>query len=106
MGTNRKMTGKVWEALPAMHPFSHRVRCSGCGFEYYVGSDGGFRHCPVCGLGDPEGQTNYDKLRGMSVDELASFLGYEYELPPWCGGAMCDAKCDVCVKRWLLAQEQ
>ena len=54
-------------------------QCVMCGRDIPEGS----QVCVICGRGKPKKQTNYDRIRNMSVEELAKFLldvrwDYEY----------------------------
>lgn len=35
-----------------------------------------FKYCPVCGANLNENKINYDRIRNMSVEELAEFMTY------------------------------
>lgn len=48
-----------------------------------------------------EPQTNYDRIKAMSIDELADMVqDISAGSPPWCGQS-CDDNCAYCVKKWL-----
>lgn len=44
-----------------------------------------FKYCPACGANLNQNKTNYDRIRDMSIEELARFIcsiyDYEYESP-------------------------
>ena len=52
-------------------------------------------------------QTNYDRIRNMSVEELAEFMqkcGWDF--PPYCDyqkatRGICNQNCKECAKQWL-----
>lgn len=79
-------------------------KCKDC----YYGKD--FGHCKerrgshqYCFT--PKKQTNYDRIRNMSVEELAKFIpDWSYTKACKCDEeiyADCDNKCWKCVKEWL-----
>lgn len=49
--------------------------------------------------------TNYDRVRNMSIDEIAVFMGEcGHDFPPYCDykkADTCDQNCLVCAKQWL-----
>lgn len=47
--------------------------------------------------------TNYDRIRYMSVEELANLLDtFDNELPPYCRNRYtCEEECMNCAKQWL-----
>lgn len=53
------------------------------------------------------GQTNYDLIRNMSVEELAQFMNdCGHDFPPYCDykdatRGICDQNCLKCAKEWL-----
>ena len=63
----------------------------------------GSQYCIVCGMEKPKKQTNYDRIRNMSVEELAKFMmdiDYVGECPlpkERCKGRTCIE----CIKQWL-----
>lgn len=80
----------------------------------------GAERCVICGRVIPEGkqvcvicghtnkkQTNYDRIRNMSVEELAQFMNdCGHDFPPYCDykdatRGICDQNCLKCAKEWL-----
>lgn len=62
--------------------------------------------CIICGRGKPKKQTNLDRIRNMSVEEMVQFLmkcGWDF--PPYCEYTKatngCDCKCIKCAREWL-----
>lgn len=51
--------------------------------------------------------TNYDRIKNMSVDELAQFMNdCGHDFPPYCDykdatRGLCDQNCLKCAKEWL-----
>ena len=45
--------------------------------------------------------TNLDIIRDLPLERLASFLGYETEIPPWCSAEICESQCAQCAAAWL-----
>ena len=49
--------------------------------------------------------TNYDRVRNMSIDEIAVFMGEcGHDFPPYCDCKKvenCDQNCLSCAKQWL-----
>ena len=77
----------------------------------------GANTCVVCGRDIPEGkqvcvicghtnkkQTNYDRIRNMSVEEMAEAINdFDWISPPFCNCTTTDCTkwCAECVKEWL-----
>ena len=67
----------------------------------------GSQYCVICGNKVRGKQTNYDRIRNMSVEELAEFMqkcGWDF--PPYCDyqkatRGICDQNCLKCAKQWL-----
>ena len=53
---------------------SNAEHCVCCGKVIPEGS----QYCIVCGMEKPKKQTNYDRIRNMSVEELADFIADIY----------------------------
>ena len=49
--------------------------------------------------------TNYDRIRNMSIEEMAVFMGEcGHDFPPYCDykrAGNCDQNCLNCAKKWL-----
>ena len=67
----------------------------------------GSQYCIVCGYKvkqEPK-QTNYDRIRNMSVEELAKLMNKcDWDFPPYCDyneAKTCDQNCLKCAKQWL-----
>ena len=64
-------------------------------------------YCVICGMGIPKKQRQIDRIRNMSVEELAEFMqkcGWDF--PPYCDyqkatRGICDQNCVKCAKEWL-----
>ena len=67
----------------------------------------GSQYCVICGNKVKGKQTNYDRIRGMSVEELAEFMQQcGWDFPPYCDyqkatRGICDQKCLECAKQYL-----
>lgn len=76
-------------------------QCVMCGRDIPEGS----QVCVICGRGKPKKQTNYDRIRNMSVEEMARFMNEcGCDFPPYCGYSKareCDDNCIKCAKLWL-----
>ena len=71
--------------------------------------------CPICEkaelkCGKVKKQTNYDRIRNMSVEEMAEFMNKcGWDFPPYCDhkkaeNSDCDQNCLKCAKEWLEAE--
>lgn len=80
---------------------SKTEHCVCCGREIPEGS----QVCIVCGYGAEKKQTNYDRIRGMSVEEMVELMQKcGWDCPPYCGYRKiqsCDQNCLKCAKQWL-----
>ena len=77
-------------------------QCVICGRDIPEGS----QVCVICGRGKPKKQTNYDRIRNMSVEELAEFMNKcGWDFPPYCDYLKatrgCDQNCLKCAKQYL-----
>lgn len=66
----------------------------------------GRQHCVICGKKAEKGnQRQIDRIRNMSVEELADFMNKcGWDFPPFCGchkARECDDNCIKCAKQWL-----
>ena len=74
-------------------------RCVCCGREIPEGK----QYCIMCGHKAEKKQTNYDRIRNMSIDELAGFISGETP----CNCCIltevqhCSLPCAVGIKQWL-----
>jgi hypothetical protein len=54
---------------------------------------------------DEPKQTNYDRIRNMSVEEMVEFMQYcGWDYPPYCSYTKiqeCDQNCIKCTREWL-----
>ena len=55
--------------------------------------------------GHIDGMTNYDRIRNMSIEEMAEFMQYcGWDYPPYCSYLKmqsCDHNCIKCAKQYL-----
>lgn len=62
-------------------------------------------YCVICGMGIPKKQRQIDRIRNMSIDELAKFIpDWSYTKACKCDEeiyADCNNECWKCVKEWL-----
>ena len=62
-------------------------------------------YCVICGMGIPKKQRQIDRIRNMSIDELAKFIpDWSYTKACKCDEeiyAGCNNECWKCVKEWL-----
>lgn len=78
-------------------------RCVCCGKPIPEGR----QYCVICGYKVEQKQTNYDRIRNMSVEELVDFMqrcGWDF--PPYCDyqkaiRGICNQNCKECAKQWL-----
>ena len=90
---------------------------------YWKDNHNGTFECSVCGGKSPkkkwcgdcgakmdkvnEKHTNYDRIRNMSVEELARFMNEcGHDFPPYCeyikaASGRCDHNCFKCAKHWI-----
>lgn len=51
--------------------------------------------------GPEKPQTNYEKIKNMSVEDMVKmFMNISAVAPPWCG-SVCDGNCKYCAMKWL-----
>lgn len=54
--------------------------------------------------------SNYDRIRKMSIDEVAEFMNEcGHDLPPYCDSKRsenCDQNCLSCAKKWLESEAE
>lgn len=66
----------------------------------------GSQHCVICGYKAENGkQRQIDRIRNMSVEELAEFMNKcDWDFPPYCDyneAKTCDQNCLKCAKQYL-----
>lgn len=82
-------------------------RCVICGRDIPEGR----QVCVICGKVGKGKQTNYDRIRNMSVEELSQFMNEcGWDFPPYCDhkkaeNCECDQNCLKCAKEWLESEE-
>ena len=67
----------------------------------------GSQVCVICGMEKPKKKRQIDRIRNMSVEEMAEFMqkcGWDF--PPYCDyqkatRGICDQNCVKCVKEYL-----
>ena len=78
-------------------------RCVCCGREIPEGS----QVCVICGQKPKQKERQIDRIRNMSVEELAEFMNKcGWDFPPYCDyqkatRGICDQNCLKCAKEYL-----
>lgn len=81
-------------------------RCAICGRDIPEGR----QVCVICGKVPNKVKTNYDRIRNMSIEELARFMNEcGHDFPPYCeyikaASGRCDQNCIKCAREWLEAE--